>query len=186
MKPSSKRLIGVGLSLVFLIGTAFVLSVFILPTTETIQRLRGEEAALGELYDRELARVETVKQVFEQFGGISNLQDTLSLALPIEENVPSIINQVNGIAKISGIVINSIDLQLLPIRSTSQESAIRPVGTVRIVLDVQGAYESIKLYLQAIETNVRIMDVQKLNVEGGADESQVLNYKIVIHAYYQN
>lgn len=186
MKPSSKRLIGISLSLVFLIGTVSVLTVFILPTTETIQQLRGEEVALSELYDTELERVETVRQVFEQFGGISNLQDTLSLALPIKEDVPSIINQVNGIAKISGIVIDSIDLQLLPIRSTSQESAIRPVGTVRIILDIQGAYESIKLYLQALETNVRIMDVQKLNVQGGADESQVLKYNIIIHAYYQN
>lgn len=186
MKPSTKRLIGASLSLVFLIGTVFVLSVFILPTTEIIQQLRGEEIALSELYNTELARVETVRQIFEQFGGISNIQDTLSLALPIKEDVPSIINQVNGIAKISGIVIDSIDLQLLPIRSTSEESAIRPVGTVRIVLDVQGAYESIKLYLQALETNVRIMDVQKLNVQGGADEGEVLKYSIIIHAYYQN
>jgi len=186
MKPSLKRLIGVSLSLIFLMGALFVFSAFILPTTDTIQQLRGEKVALSELYDTELGRVETVRQVFEQFGGISNLQDTLSLALPVEEDIPSIINQVNGIARTSGIVIDSIDVQLLSVRSTDQESAIRPIGTVRIVLDVQGAYESIKLYLQSLETNVRIMDVQKLNVQGGAEESQVLRYNIIVDAYYQN
>jgi len=186
MKPSAKRLIGISLSLAFLIGALAVFSAFILPTTETIQQLRGEEVALSELYDREQARVEAVRQVFEQFGGISNLQDTLSLALPVEENIPSIINQVNGIAKTSGIVIDSINLQVLSIRATNQESPIRPVGTVRITLEVQGAYESIKLYLQALETNVRIMDVQKLSVRGGAGESPVLKYSITVNAYYQN
>jgi len=186
MKPSSKRLIGVSLSLIFLMGALFVFSAFILPTTDTIQQLRGEEVALGELYDTELERVEKVRQVFEQFGGISNLQDTLSLTLPVEEDIPSIINQVNGIAKTSGIIIDSINVQLLSVRSTNQESAIRPIGTVRIILDVQGAYESIKLYLQSLETNVRIMDIQKLSVQDGAEESQVLRYNIIVDAYYQN
>ena len=184
MKPAVKRLIGVSISLAFLIGALAVFSVLILPVSNTIQELRGEKSALSELFEKELGTVEAVNAIYEQFGGVSNLQDTLSLALPTQGDVPSIVNQLNGIAKTSGIVINSIDLKLLPIRASSQDDAFRPVGTVSISLEVLGAYESIKLYLESIETNVRIMDVQMLGVEGGT-ESEVLQYTIDIHAYYQ-
>lgn len=184
MKPAAKRLIGVFGSLGLFIGALTVFSVLILPVLDTIQELRGEKAALSELYDQERKTVETVRGIFEQFGGVSNLQDTLSLALPTQEDIPSIVNQINGIAKTSGIIINAIDLKLLPINASSQDDAFRPVGTVRVTLGLEGAYESIKLYLDSIETNVRIMDVQMLEVEGGT-ESDVLKYTIEIDAYYQ-
>ena len=184
MKPAVKRLIGVFGSLALLIGALTVFSVLILPVSNTIQELRGEKVALSELYNQERATVETIRGIFEQFGGVSNLQDTLSLALPTQEDVPSIVNQINGIAKASGVIIDAIDLKLLPINVSSQDDAFKPVGTVRITLGLEGAYESIKLYLDSIETNVRIMDVQMFEVEGGT-ESEVLKYIVEIDAYYQ-
>lgn len=184
MKPAVKRLIGVFGSLALLIGALTIFSALILPVSNTIQELRGEKAALSELYNQERVTIEVIRGIFEQFGGVSNLQDTLSLALPVQEDVPSIVNQINGIAKASGVIIDSIDLKLLPINVLSQDDAFRPVGTVRITLDLEGAYESIKLYLDSIETNVRIMDVQLLEVEGGT-ESEILKYTIEIDAYYQ-
>ena len=73
---------------------------------------------------------------------------------------------------------------MLPINVSSKDDAFKPVGTVRITIDLEGAYESIKLYLDSIETNVRIMDVQMFEVEGDT-ESEVLKYTIEIDAYYQ-
>ena len=184
MKPAIKRLIGVFGSLALLIGSLTVSSVLILPMLGTIQDLRGEKVALTKLYNQERGTVETVGKVFEQFGSVSNLKDTLSLALPTEEDVPSIVNQLNGIAKATGVVIDSIDLKLLPINASSKDDAFKPIGTVRITVELEGAYESIKLYLDFIETNVRIMDVQTFEIESDT-ESDVLKYTIEIDAYYQ-
>lgn len=184
MKPAVKRLIGVFGSLALLVGALTVFSVLILPATATIQELRGEKVALTNLYNNERRTVDAVGEVFEKFGSVFNLQDTLSLALPTQEDIPSIVNQINGIAKATGVIIDSIDLKLLPINVSSKDDAFKPVGTVRITIDLEGAYESIKLYLDSIETNVRIMDVQMFEVEGDT-ESEVLKYTIEIDAYYQ-
>ena len=99
MKPAVKRLIGVFGSLALLVGALTVFSVLILPATATIQELRGEKVALTNLYNNERRTVDAVGEVFEKFGSVFNLQDTLSRALPTQEDIPSIVNQINGIAK---------------------------------------------------------------------------------------
>ncbi len=55
---------------------------------------------------------------------------------------------------------------------------------VQITFALGGGYNEIKTYLEAIETNVRIMDVQRLGVQNGV-EGGALNYNIVVNAYYQ-
>jgi Tfp pilus assembly protein PilO len=185
MTPALRRLIGVAISLALFIGSAVIFFSLILPVSGEIQDLRGEQEALKSAFQEESATLETVKRLFEQYGGVANLQDTLSLALPTEKDVPSIINQLQGIAKTRGVIMDSLDLQLLPIRAVSEESAIRPVGVIRIEVNVQGSYEAIKDYIDAIETNVRVMDVQTVLVEGGT-EGEVLSYNLIIYSYYQN
>jgi Tfp pilus assembly protein PilO len=129
--------------------------------------------------------VNRAQKLFEEYGGISNLQDTLSKALPVEEDVPSIINQLQGIANARGVVIDSLDLNLLPVSSKEQSDALRAVGKVEIDMTVLGKYDGIKQYLDGLETNVRIMDVKDLTIDGGAGDTDILKYEIVITAYYQ-
>lgn len=184
MNPALKRLIGVSISMAFLIGSLVVFASLILPASATIKELRGEKSALSTVLDEQLVTVKRTQKLFEEYGGVSNLQDTLSHALPVNEDVPSIINQLQGIAKIRGVVIDSLDLKLLPVSAVEQGDVIRPIGKIEIGLTVIGPYDGIKQYLDGLETNVRIMDVKELEVSGGT-EGDILKTKIIISAYYQ-
>ena len=185
MNPALRRLIGVSASMLFIIGSLVVFASLILPAARDVEELRGERSSLKATLSEQMDTVERAQKLFEEYGGISNLQDTLSKALPVEEDVPSIINQLQGIAKARGVVIDSLELKLLPLSSKEQSDALRPIGKVEVDMKVLGPYEGIKQYLDGLETNVRIMDVKDLTVDGGAGDTDTLNYEIVITAYYQ-
>jgi len=184
MNPALKRLIAVTLSLTFFLGAIGVFSALIVPASGDIQELRGQRDALTALLSEESARIEAVRRLFQEFGSVTELHETLEKALPTEEEVPNVINQLQGIAKASGVSIETLDINLPAIKARSSDDFIRPLGEVQVTFTLRGDYESIKAYLDAIETNVRIMDVQRLGLQGGT-ESDTLSYNIIINAYYQ-
>ena len=184
MNPALRRLIGVMASMIFFLGSVAVFSFFIVPASHETQTLRGERNALAELLDRETSRIEAVSALFEQYGGVSDLQRTLGMALPTEEEVPGIINQLQGIAKASGVSKNSLNINLPAIKASNKDDVIKPVGVIQVTFALEGSYDQIKAYFDAIETNVRVMDVQRLGVQNGT-EGSTLNYNIVVNAYYQ-
>lgn len=184
MNPALRRLIGVTISLTFFLGAVGVFSVLIVPASGEIQDLRGERDALTELHEREKTRITAVLTLFEQYGSASELQRTLDMALPTDEEVTGIINQLQGIANVSGVTINSLNISLPAINPGNKNDVIKPVGVIQVTLTLDGEYEEIKAYLDAIETNVRIMDVQRLGLQGGTVTNN-LTYSIVVNAYYQ-
>lgn len=174
--------VSLGLFLIVMAGVVFFS--LTIPKAREIQVLRGERDALEEIVAGERATVEAATELLVQYQSIANLQENLALALPTEERIPDILNQLQGIAKASGVLIESVDLQILPIRSKNQNAVIEPVGTIEARLTARGTYESIKLYVDSIGTNIRVMDVDTLRVEGGT-EGDVLTYDIVVKSYYQ-
>lgn len=184
MSQSTKRSYGVMASLLLIVGVGVIFFSLIVPKSSDIQALRGERLALKEAVQEEREAVEAVQALLNEYVSISDLQNNLSLSLPIEEEVPNIVNQLQGIAKLSGVVIESVSLQRLPIKPSRSGNLVTPVGTMEITMSLKSPYESLKLYLEGIETNIRIMDVVSINIEGGAT-SEILSYTLVVKTYYQ-
>jgi len=184
MNPALRRLIGVVVSLAFFLGAIGVFSALIIPASVEIKDLRGQKNALAELLDSETTKVSTVLNLFEKYGDASELRDKLSMELPPKEEIPSVINQLQGIAKASGVTINSLNINLPAISSGNKNDVIKPVGVVQTNLVLEGNYSAIKKYVESIETNIRVMDIQKLDLQGGT-EGETMTYNMVVNAYYQ-
>jgi len=184
MNPALKRLIGVTVSLTFFLGSIVIFTALIVPASNEIQDLRGEREALTSILEEENLRIEAVRKLFQQFGSLTTLHETLERALPTEEEIPNVINQLQGMANVSGVTIDSLDITFPAIKAANSNDVVRPLGEVQITFSLKGDYESVKSYLNGIETNVRIMDVQRLGIQGGV-ENNTLDYNIVVNAYYQ-
>lgn len=184
MTGAQTRMASVAAGLLLIIGAGFVLFSLIIPKAQGIQRLRGERAALSAAVAEEQAMLQAATELLNEYQSIQNLQSNLALALPPEEEMTGIVHQLNGMAKASGVLIESLDLQVLPVRSKSQQAVIEPIGTVQATLVLRGTYESVKAFLDSVETNMRVMDVDSLRVEGGT-LGNVLTYNVVIKSYYQ-
>ncbi len=172
--------------LVLLVGALFIYSSFIQPTYSEIQELRGERAAKESLLNDYKSTAEALNNLLQQYKDIAEIQDTLSESLPLGEHAPEVFNQLQGIATSNNLRIDSVSFQYLPIDYGEKNSILRPLGTLRISMKMAGTYDNLKTFLEAIETNIRILDVVTLSLEGGAiARNPALNYNLIVDTYYQ-
>jgi len=185
MKSSTYRLLSILGSLAFLIGAVLVYTNLVQPAYSDVQNLRGKKTALQDTIVQDEQAVATVNNLVGQYQSLSQLRDSLSNILPTEERVPEAVYQLQGIASVRQMEIQSLSLQYLPMQATQPGSLTKPMGTLSVNLRVAGTYQNFKLFLSDLETNIRLMDVSSIRIEGGNIPGGKLTYTVVVNAYYQ-
>jgi len=184
MRPATKRLFSILVSFGFLIGAIILFSSLVVPEYGEIQKLRGEKKAIDAVAQEEEQLVTTASRLLNEYQDAADLRDNLSLVLPREEALPGIINQIHGIAKVTGVAVEAINVENLPLEYSKTSSIIEPVGGFKVTVRTRGNYESLKSYIQSLETNVRIIDIDSFVVSGGGGTGP-LTTNLVIRTYYQ-
>src|SRR3989344_9643477 len=147
MKPATKRLISVLISLAFLVGAIILFTSLVLPAYRAIQELRGEKSALAAAVGEEEQLVKTAGRLLNEYQNAGDIRDTLSLALPTEEATSGIINQVQGIAKITGVAVDGINVEAAPLEFQGTDSVVEPVGILKVTARLRGNYEGLRSYI---------------------------------------
>lgn len=162
-----------------------VYSSLVIPVYKEIQILRGERAAKAALVQEENEAVVAVSRLLEKYPSISGLRQTIDLTLPGEEEVAGVVNQIGGITTSNGMLLNSLSVKPLSVVVDKKRAdVIKPVGSMRIVTEMAGGYDALKAFLQALETNIRIMDIYSLSVSRGGTDGPY-EYQMEIDTYYQ-
>ncbi|MBI2010649.1 MAG: type 4a pilus biogenesis protein PilO [Candidatus Colwellbacteria bacterium] len=185
MTAANKRLLSVLLTLGFFIGAVALYSSLVVPAYKEVSELRAERQSMIQLVEEERAVVEAINRLLSQYQSISDFQRGLSLVLPVTEDVPGIVNQLQGIAKTNGVAMDSLNLEVLALEPVKGGNVADPLGQLRVDLTLRGDYTAIKAYLAALATNIRIMDVGSLKITGGGTSNNVLNYNLTVETYYQ-
>jgi Tfp pilus assembly protein PilO len=188
MKASTKRALSLMASAGLIIVALAVYAMLIRPEYRIVQDLRGELASKSELLAHQQSAVTQVQNLIAQYQSVAKLGDTLSLALPEKESVSLIMAQLNTISQSSGLSIQSVELNYLPISpSASKLSFVRNIGALRLDLKLFGSYAALKQFLQIMETNIRIMDTKTLKIETAAKAGQdYFTYHLTVDTYYQS
>ena len=184
MKPATKRLFAVLASMAFLIGALVLYSSLLVPAYGQIQELRGEKKSLDAVLEEEERLVATASQLLNQYQNATELRNNLSLVLPREEAVPGIINQVQGIAKATGVTIEGVNVEVLPLEHSKTGPVAEPYGSFRVSVRTMGNYEAIRSYVQSLETNIRIIDIDSVAISGGGTKGPI-KADFVLKTYYQ-
>ena len=186
MKPSTYRLISILGSIGLLIGAVVVYSNFVVPTYSDIQTLKDKQLADENLLNDQRDAVNAVNKLLGQYQSLTDIQNSISMVLPREEEVPLVVQQIQGIAALSNMTITGLSLQYPPIKPVPKDSLVKPANIVRITVKLIGDYRNLQTYLQGLETNIRLMDVNSLSVDGGGLAGKTaLNYSLILDAYYQ-
>ena len=185
MKPAAARLLGIFAGLLLLVGSIVVYSSLLVPKYEEIQQLRGERHTLDAVLAEEQQAVNAVKQLLSQYSSVASLRDSLAVTLPGQEEVADIVNQLQGIAASNGMLMESLSMKPLAISTRNADSIVQPIGTLRIHAELIGDYAGLRAYLAALETNVRIMDIELLEITGAGTGNGPYRYDIEIDTYYQ-
>jgi Tfp pilus assembly protein PilO len=190
---------------------AFILTIIILaiifiawqlfwPAFVEVSDLRQELATwqdkLKETQDQKTKLV-NLKQKYES---LSNEEQKITEALPSQEDIPSLLVQVEALASQNGLILDSINLSSLEetkkSKTSTQASPVPPVGTlevgskpITIDLALSGNSGALKNFLKAVESNLRLMDVTSVSFGESAataplTTSGLVTFKVSLNAYY--
>lgn len=186
MRPSTKRALSLIIAGILLILSLAIYAGLIRPQYSKIQELRGALASKTALLNEEQSSIDRVSDLIAQYQGVANLEDTLSLALPQDESLPSLIAQLNTLATLNGLTIQSVDINYLPVKPSSLKlSSAKKIASLRLSLKSTGNYSAIKRFLQNLEKNIRIMDLAELKMDATKPGQDSFDYSIIINTYYQ-
>ncbi|OGY63425.1 MAG: hypothetical protein A3I89_00010 [Candidatus Harrisonbacteria bacterium RIFCSPLOWO2_02_FULL_41_11] len=187
MKASTKRALSLLLAAALVVASLFVYATLIRGEYENVARLRGEYASKSAFLEEQGAIITQAQDLIARYKGAERLGGQLSLALPKNESVSSIMAQVNFLARTNALSIQSVNISYLPIKpSLVKLSSAKGLGTLRLDLKLFGSYASLKRFLNNLETNVRISDVQSLKIEPAGQPNQDLYvYSLTADVYYQ-
>ncbi len=186
MKASTKRFSSILLAILMFIGSLFIYSSLILPAYSDIKSLRTEVASRLELVNKNEISIQQVQKLLSEYQDIAKIQETTSLILPPEQNVPQAVNQINGLSKISNLAIELLSVQQLAVKPSTQAGLVRGLGTLRFNFRLAGSYEGFKAFLQALETNINLMDLVTLKIESSTKPAKGgFSFTMVVDTYYQ-
>jgi len=186
MRSSTYRLLSILGCFAFLIGAVIVFTNLVQPAYSDVQDLRGKQMALQNTISDDKQAVSTVNNLLGQYQSLSQLRDNLSNILPTDKRVPEAVYQLQGAASARQIAIQSLSLQYLPISAKQKDSITKPMGTLSITMRLLGTYPSFKLFLDDLESNIRLLDVSSIKIEGGnIPNATKFTYTVVVNTYYQ-
>ncbi len=151
------------------------------PILDRISKVEKERVYLSDLQDN----VETFKKRLQEkslvFKQISFLDITrLKKFLPDSIDNVRLIIDINNIASAKGMTIRNISIK------GNDSSAIGPdsrlYGVATLGFSVSGPYETFKRFLGALETSLRLVDINSLSFSAG-DKNQY-EYNLEIKAYW--
>lgn len=178
------------ISLMIFVLAIFVYSTFVIPEYARVNLLRGEAQAKQQTLDEQRTILEKVSSLLSRYQSIPKLGEVVSVALPADEDVAGAFAQLYTIAGASGISIQQFSVNTgIGLSSTSKAGhaqVVRPVGTAQLSLYVSGTYESFKAFLEALERNMRIMDIGEIKMQSsGRAGGNIFLFNLTIKTYYQ-
>ena len=189
MKDSSKRLMSLLASLLLVAGSFFLFVTLIEPAYDTVNGLRGTVASRTATYAEQQEVVAEASALFERYESVTVLREAIARAIPHEAEYATLVNQLGSIARISNLILESVEPHAVPSRGASpRASSARTLPApevIQINLRLAGTYESFKAFLERIETNIRVMDLVRLSIVPGKSGT-TYSYDVVVHTYYQS
>jgi Tfp pilus assembly protein PilO len=195
MKESTKRNLSLILIIVFFIVAFVVFFNYTWPALLKVLDANDKLKVVKQNYAKQLQSLQMAKQIIDQYKNLTNVNQTISLTLPKSEEIYNVITQLNKISQNSGLLLQSISLQRSAPTSqttstTKTESLLNKPQTITLTLNLVGTYEAFKTWLEAIETNIRLMDITNINFSGvmsseKSTTANIFNYRVTLNTYYQ-
>ncbi len=186
LKDSTKRLYSSILALTLISGSFYVFFTMVVPEYQADQELRSKKASEEKVLAEFQKALEETNRLKATYSSVEQFKSQLNQFLPIREELPPIINQSYGLASLNNITLSGIDFQVKPSEeSINKKVIVRPNSKVTITVRSSGKYDDLKRYISDLETNLRLFDLESINVSGGGKKDSPLEASISFDAYYQ-
>lgn len=185
MRPSTKRILSIGVAFLLLIGALVVYQNFIRPVGETIDKKRATVDSKESLFRKQSLAVSQVQDLIGRFKNMANLEETVSLALPNIPQITQALSQLEAVARINNVALSALDVKN-PIVQRSGAVLIKDLGVISVSVSVGGSYENLKAFLRSLEINVRVANVKEFAFKPTTPQGNFYLMNLTVEFYYQN
>lgn len=195
MKQTTKRFLSLIISFILFTVTLIVYFNLILPANNEQQAIKAQAIGRQNFVDSQKAAISQVRNMINSYKGEGELQDVVSSILPSSPDLAGAFSQISGLAQVNKLSMERVAVSPPVNKNISgaagqasiPQSFVRPVGSVDFQVKMTGTYEDLKSFLKNVETNIRIFDVKKIDIQPAIKSNQnAYIYDIIITAYYQN
>lgn len=150
---------------ILLLGAAVFIPSVIGPAVEDINEKRSELRSKETFLQDRTEVVDAVDRLLTQLvDDLSDLQMSIDMAIPTEEDLKNIINQLDGMLARSNSNLDSA--RVSEARSADLVSPqTQGLGFMDMEIDLSGSYPDIKEFVNLLETNLRLFEVVELSVD---------------------
>ncbi len=188
MRASTKRAFSILIAVGLFIASLIVYASFIQPAYSEIKNLRTEVVSRSKLIQEQEVSLRQVQKILSDYQNVAQLKETISLILPLEQNLPQAANQIIGLANVNKLTVDQLSVQQLAIKPSGYSSLVKGRGTLRLNFRLVGNYEGFKSFIQGLETNMNLMDLVSLKIDPviktGASTNN-FTYTLSVDTYYQ-
>ncbi len=182
MRISTKRILSIGIAGFFLIAAFFVYAQFIKGYVTEINEKRAELASKTALFKNQDSAIKQVQDTISNFQNFKDIQKKIALAIPSGVDTINAVREIEAAASRSFVTIASLNFKPVAQRA-SKESFLKKIGVLQVDLAVTGDYGGIKNFLNLLETNVRVVNVQEFKYQPKSSGPSALVIKMEM--YYQ-
>jgi Tfp pilus assembly protein PilO len=164
------------LTIVFLLVGAGVFFFWTMPLYNKMSEANAAVASAQGRVEQVRNLLDLITEMEKQFGAMEKDIQKIEVAIPKEEQLPELLVSMPLLVSQSGLTLNGI--------SFSEPLPEQDYQAVTIQLGTTGSYIAVQNFLQALEQNLRIMDVVsfQFSVLGGKD-----NYSLgmIVKTYFR-
>lgn len=196
MKQSAKRLLSSLLALALIVATFVVFFNFVQPIYLELNETRGRIVSLGELVKVQREISGEIRNLVQRYEESADARLQVDLAMPSSTAMAEALLDINGIAEINQLspqtfvastqTVETSEASRRQVTEVGAASLVQPVGTIAFQVRLVGSYSDFKTFLGMLESNVRIFDVEGIQIQqAGRSDQNLYSFEIRIVAYYQ-
>jgi len=188
-------------NLIFIVITLGLIASIIfldVPIVQGVLNMRKEITNKQETLIKKEALIKTIEKLIDKYKNSEGVLKKLDDILPGDSDVPNLIVQIEAIAKESGMSMSDVGIAVSDQTEASKAEAVRSGGSanqekvsvdyqaVAIDLRMSGDYAALKRFLQAVEENMRLMDIESITFSTKSREGagSTFEFEVVLNTYY--
>lgn len=155
---------------VSVIIAALVGFLLISPAYQKVKADRVEYITALNTYQTQKALQENINEINSKTKSLRTELDKLAVALPAEEESETILVQLENIATDASMKLLAISPQPTSDLEVKDDSV--PYQHLDVMIQLSGTYAQFKTFLEKIEKNLRIIDIQSINMNPSLSSTQ--------------
>lgn len=171
------------------LGTIAVVVWLVIPEYRALGEAKAERERASAQLEEKKDFIIKVKRLEAQYREIGDTAKKVAQIIPAEPDVPNLLAEIPTMALQHGMVLKDLTFSVRGDAEARDSSASGEAGSYQSMdasLVVTGTYDGLKIFLRALERELRIMDVLTLqfSIPTGDDQLQLFTFSITLRMYY--